>query len=344
VAASETFSSAAKPDYLVSVTAILRNDEAIVEQFAREIVGLLNEHYRYFELVLIDNHCEDETPAAAARLATELPGMRIVRLSRPCSLEVALGAGLEHAIGDYVVALDCRSDPASIVVPIVASLVSGLDVVVGQTEGSGTGILRGALSRFGRRLTSAILHIETVPNTGICHGFTRRALNSITRIQSKSRFILYDSRAVGYRHQALRYRRQLRPGARNRPEPFLAAVGGRIQMVIAHSLLPLRVASLLGLLASLANLIYLAYIFGVVLFKRRIAEGWLTTSLLNTVMFLAVFLILAVLTEYVGRILEESKNQPSFFVEEEIDSRVSTYDRQRLNVVGEQDANRTDWQ
>ena len=344
MSASETFSSAAKPDYLVSVTAILRNDEAIVEPFAREIVALLHQHYRYFELVLIDNHCDDATAARAARLAGELPGMRIVRLSRPCSLEVALSAGLDHAIGDYVVALDCRSDPASIVVPIVTSLVSGLDVVVGQTEGSGEGILRGALSRFGRRLTSAILHIEAVPNTGICHGFTRRALNSITRIHSKSRFILYDSRAVGYRHQVLRYRRQLRPGARTRPEPFLAAVGGRMQMLIAHSLLPLRLASLLGLSASFGNLVYLAYIFGVVLFKRRIAEGWLTTSLTSTVMFLAVFLILAVLTEYVGRILEESQNQPSFFVEEEIDSRVSSYDRQRLNVVSEQDAKRTDRQ
>jgi polyisoprenyl-phosphate glycosyltransferase len=344
VPASETLSSVAKPDYLVSVTAILRNDEAIVEAFAREIVALLNQHCRYYELVLIDNHCDDGTPAIAARLAGELPGLRIVRLSRPCSLEIALSAALDHAIGDYVVTLDCRSDPASIVVPIVISLVSGHDVVVGQTEGTGPRSVRGTLTRIARRLASAILDIETVPNTGVCHGFTRRALNSITRIRSKSRFILYDSRAVGYRHHVLRYRQQLRPGARNRPEPFLAAVGGWIQMIIAHSLLPLRVASLLGLMASFANLIYLAYIFGVVLFKRKIAEGWLTTSLLNTVMFLAVFLILAILTEYVGRILEESKSQPSFFVEEEIDSRVSSYDRERLNVVSEQDANRTDWQ
>jgi glycosyltransferase involved in cell wall biosynthesis len=335
VPADEPVPTATKPDYLVSVTTILRNDEAIVEEFAREMLALLSERYRYFELVLLDNHCDDETPARMAHLATELPGIRIVRLSRPCSLEVALSAALDHAIGDYVVALDCRGDPAAVVAPMVARLVAGADVLVGQLEVSNKGFLRRKLSRASRRLTSAVLHIETIPDTGICHGFTRRALNAITRIRSKSRFILYDSRAVGYRHQVFRYRQQFRAGAQTRPEPFLAAAGGRIQLIIAHSLLPLRVATLLGLLASFANLAYLMYIFGVVLFKRRIAEGWLTTSLLSTVMFLAVFLILAVLTEYVGRILEESKNQPSFFVEEEISSSVSSYDKARLNVVPE---------
>jgi glycosyltransferase involved in cell wall biosynthesis len=302
VSADDLVSNATKPDYLVSVAAILR---------------------------------DDETPARVVQLTAELPGIRLVRLSRRHSLEVALSAALDHAIGDYVVALDCRADPASIVAPIVARLAAGADVVIGQPEVSCEKGLRLKLSRAGQRLTSAILHIDTVPDTGLCHGFTRRALNSITRIHSKSRFILYDCRAVGFRHQVFRYRQQLRTDAHAGPEPFLAAVGARIQMIVAHSLLPLRVASLLGLLASCANLAYLVYILGVVIFKRRIAEGWLTTSLMSTVMFLGVFLILAILSEYVGRILEESKNQPSFFVEEEISSRVSSYDRARLNVVPE---------
>jgi dolichol-phosphate mannosyltransferase len=104
-------------------------------------------------------------------------------------------------------------------------------------------------------------------------------------------------------------------------------------MVIAHSLLPLRIATLLGVAASFLNLLYLGYILAVVIVKQRIAEGWLTTSLSHTVMFLVLFLILAVLAEYIGRTLEEAKDQPLYFIERESSSAVSCYDKSRLNIV-----------
>jgi hypothetical protein len=193
--------------------------------------------------------------------------------------------------------------------------------------------MRRKLSAFSRRMAGYALHAQLDPNTRYCFGFSRRALNSLTRIRSKSRFILYDSRLVGYRRVLMAYDRQLRPGARRDEEPLFNAVGGRIQMIISHSLLPLRAATMLGLIASFLNLLYLGYIFAVILIKKKIAEGWLTTSLSHTIMFLFLFLILSILAEYIGQILRETKDQPSYFVEQETVSAVSCYDRGRLNIV-----------
>lgn len=324
-----------KPDYVVSVASILHNDEAVVDQFTREVTAVLAEKFRYFELVLLDNHSNDGTTAHFATLLSELPGIRVIRLSRNRKLEVALSALLDHCIGDYVITLDCRSDPPDLIPKIEAMLVGGVDVLIGQRPDEQSGWARRLLSRAGRRLTASLLEVEAVDNTGICHGFTRRALNSITKIRSKSRYILYDSLAIGYRHAVLPYVQDRRPGARTSSDPFFGALSGRVQMIIAHSLFPLRLAGVLGVAGSLANIVYLVYIFGVALFKRRIVEGWITSSLLNTTMFFTLFVILAILSEYMGRILEESKDQPAYFVESEMGSSVSTYDQHRLNVVSD---------
>jgi glycosyltransferase involved in cell wall biosynthesis len=328
--------SANKPDYLISVASILHNDEAIVEHFVREVIAQLRRTFRYFELVLIDNRSTDETSVRLTSLLSELPGIRVVRLSRERKREIALSALLDHCIGDFVITLDCRSDPVDLIPKISDMLVAGCDVVIGQNRSTHSSWLRGVLSGFSRWLAGSILEIDTVRKTGLCHGFTRRALNSITRIRSKSRFILYDSMVIGYRREVLLYLQEVRPGARMEVEPLFESLNGYVQMVVAHSLFPLRLAGLLGVFASLANLGYLLYIFAIALFKRRIAEGWLTTSLLNTSMFFTLFVILTILSEYLGRILDESKDLPTYFVESESSSAVSTYDQRRLNVVTEQ--------
>jgi hypothetical protein len=193
--------------------------------------------------------------------------------------------------------------------------------------------MRRQLSALSRKLAGYALRAQIDRDTGSCFGFSRRALNAITRLKSKSRFILYDSRVVGYRRVLFEYDPAVRPGARTDEESWIDAFVGRMQMVVANSLLPLRLATFLGLCASVLNLLYLGYILAVVFFKQQVAEGWLTTSLTHTVMFLFLFVILSILAEYIGQILQESKDQPLYFVEQENASAVSSYDRTRLNVV-----------
>jgi glycosyltransferase involved in cell wall biosynthesis len=321
------------PNYIVSLCAVVENDIEIIADFLREAVASLSGICRYFELVIVDNHSTDGSNERIHSLTTELPNIRLIRLSRVHSREIAFSAALDHCIGDYIVTLDLRQDPLALIDEIVQRILDGADVVAGFCRQQHRSWLRRKLSAMSRKMAGYAVHARLDPNTRYCFGFSRRALNSLTRIRSKSRFILYDSRLVGYRLVLMEYDRRIRPGAQYGEEPLLSAVGSRLQMIISHSLLPLRAATLLGLAACLMNLLYIGYIFAVVLIKKKIAEGWLTTSLSHTVMFLFLFLILSVLAEYIGQILQETKDQPSYFVEQETVSSVSCYDRSHLNIV-----------
>jgi len=104
-------------------------------------------------------------------------------------------------------------------------------------------------------------------------------------------------------------------------------------MITANSAIPLRLAALVGLFASFLNLLYFGYIFIVTLVNERLVEGWLTSSVMNTTMFFFVFLILTVLSEYIAHILEETRDQPLYFIKYETSSTTSIYTDEKLNVV-----------
>jgi dolichol-phosphate mannosyltransferase len=143
---------------------------------------------------------------------------------------------------------------------------------------------------------------------------------------------------VGFRQLQIPYHRVFRHGSGPRRVSVRVAVMRALDLVISESAAPLRFVAALGIVACLLNLLYLVYILAVTLIKRRLAEGWLTTSVTQTVMFLLLFFILAVLAEYVARILDETKDRPLYFVEYEMKSSVTapvigTREPERLNVV-----------
>jgi hypothetical protein len=76
-------------------------------------------------------------------------------------------------------------------------------------------------------------------------------------------------------------------------------------------------------------------VFLINLFKRDVAAGWTTLSLQNAGMFFLLFLILAVVTEYVGRILNETRERPLYYIAEEANSSVLIAGRDRRNVVAD---------
>jgi len=102
--------------------------------------------------------------------------------------------------------------------------------------------------------------------------------------------------------------------------------------VISNSFRPLRSSSLVGLLASFISLAYFIYIIVIATFKENIVEGWLTTNVIMTLMFLMQFFVITILSEYVARILDETRDEPLYFIEEESTSKTTTFQQITDNI------------
>jgi len=322
-------------DTLVSAAAVLPDDESQMEPFIEATLDVLKKHFAYYELLLVDNGLQTEVHARIQDLQSRLPNVRLLRLSRRYDLEVALAAALDHCIGDYMVILDAVQHPPELIPQLVEAAAAGCDSVTALPAGHRENFLDRIAVRPAYTLASRILGFPMEPSDSYYRVFSRRLVNSIVRIRSKKRYLSHLNAAVGLRHGVVSYETQVP----QRPEPAFRRLMRHLTTVtsilVSNSGVPLRIASGLGLLACFANFLYLGYILVVTMVKSRLAEGWLTTSLTQTSMFLALFLIMTILSEYIGRILDETKEQPLYFVECETNSTVSEMNRERLNVVHE---------
>jgi dolichol-phosphate mannosyltransferase len=85
--------------------------------------------------------------------------------------------------------------------------------------------------------------------------------------------------------------------------------------IFSFSVLPLQLATYLGLGVSLISFLYLAYAVWLKLFTTRVVQGW--ASVIVAVLFVGgVQLVsLGIIGEYIGRIYEEVKQRPLYLVD-----------------------------
>jgi glycosyltransferase involved in cell wall biosynthesis len=324
-------------DRLITVASVLCNDRSTVERFVKELTEVLSGAFQYYEIVLVDNGSTDGTSEIVIGMQEQIPNLRLIRLSRQYPDEIALCAGLENGIGDFVVLMDSQTDPVNMVLPLVERAFLGSHVVIGQRSGQDdTPLLRRILRKPFYSLASKILGVHLDPMASQFRVLSRQAVNSITRVRNKNRSLRYLNAFIGFEPAYVPYQ-QIKPNGSSRQTTQLKSALIAIDMIVSNSAAPLRFASALALLGSVLNLVYFGYILLVSIIKNKVAEGWITTNVSHTSMFFLLFIVLTILTEYIARIREETQDRPLYFVDFETHSNSISFDPQatkdRLNVV-----------
>ncbi len=322
-----------KSDTLVSVVVPIRDDSAILLEFVNEVLESLRTHYGHYEIILVDNASTDNSARVAQELLEEHACLRLIRLARHYSRDLAVTAGLDAAIGDYVVVMRPRSDPPAEIPAMVLLAVEDDGIVLGTAESDPRlGPLARACRAFFFRLARIVIRNAPPANaTGFCV-FSRSAVNAITRVKLVSRHLNYLSCAVGCNMKCHPYQPITRLSG-TEPRPLREAISEGISILISHSSIPLRLVSQIGVLAASLNLLYVLYVVVVNLVKREVAEGWTTLSLQIAVMFFFVFLNLTILAEYIAHIAQESQDRPLYHIREDRSSAVRISDPERRNVA-----------
>jgi glycosyltransferase involved in cell wall biosynthesis len=302
-------------DAIVSVVGYLRDDADVLAELVQGTITVLSRSFANFELVLVDDHSTDATPRIIDDLLNRHPGTRYVRLARHCGEEVAVTAGLEAAVGDYVVVMRARFDPPEEIPEMVRlAAVHGGTVLGTTTAAPRRGLLFRLLRGLFYKAVNGLLRARMpADSTGLC-AMTRAVVNTIIRTRSKRRHLRMLACTIGYPVTCHKYRP--RKGALDRdPRSLREAVKEALSLLVASSKTPLRLVTSLGIVAGSCNLLYVLYVIGIYLFKKEVAPGWVTLSLQIAAMFFFVFLILTTLAEYVAQVLEESQDNPLYHVE-----------------------------
>jgi polyisoprenyl-phosphate glycosyltransferase len=323
----------AKADVFVSVVAICRDAAGSIPGFVDELTAILDAEYTNFEIILLDNGSVDETGNVVRALLKEARCVRYLQLSRPLADETALTAGLDAAIGDFVVTMTPDYDPPGEIPAMVELCRAGGEVVVGVEDPPPVhDFLYRTLRRIFLRLTRALVRFEPVTGLTSFRCLSRAAVNALTRVRARRRFFSVVVADIGLRPVKHKFKPVVSSGNERRPS-VVKAVRMGLSVLVHYSVAPLRLVSLLGLFGSLFSLAYSFYVVAVYLLKQDVMAGWTTLSLQVSGLFFLVFVMLTLIGEYLGRLMEEMVDRPLYHLREEHSSAVMLTDLARRNVI-----------
>lgn len=315
---------------LVSVILITHNDAEIIDESVSRIASILSK-YDFFEIIAVDNGSSDATLDVLQSVQKKIPQLRITCLSRQYDIPTALTAGFDGCVGDFVVALNIYLDDPTTIEPIIEQLKTN-DIVLSvnshpdyNRQNKGVYITK--------KLLDYILRKNIPPDPGIyLSGFSRNAITSMTRVRRENRYQEYLSKLIGFRKAT--YTHSTPPPYKQKfcPVTLIGYIWHVLDASISNSFKPLRLVTVLGFIASFLNLSFLLYVFIVTHIKKNVAEGWITTSVMMGSMFFVLFVILTVISEYILRILQETRNEPLYFITREIDSISLSNEQGKLNI------------
>ena len=321
-------------DVFVSVIAPVHEPGATLAPFVAEVVRVLAGAFRHYELIIVDDGSQRIARAEWEGLLAEHDGVRVLHLSREFGEEQAIAAGLDSAIGDFVVTMSPGADPPALIPDLVQRARVGADVVLGvRTDRAGDPLwLRagaGAFYWYARR----VMRLELPAHATHFRCLSRQALNALNKLRETGSRLRVFSTYIGYASAAFPYV-PVGQTRRSRSRLPVEAVSVALAMVLDNSAHPLRITSLLGVLAAMLNLAYAAYVLAIYAVKDNVMPGWVTMSLTNATQFFILSIILAVLCEYVGRLPKQFASAPGYYVREERSSAVLLRE-ERHNVVSE---------
>ena len=272
-----------------------------------------------FEVLYIDDGSRDGTFALLQGFQAAEPRVRVLALSRNFGHQVAVSAGLEHAAGHAVVVMDADlQDPPEVIPRMLELWRDGVDVAYGmRRKRHGESVFKRWSAGLFYRLMATLSDTSISLDTGDFCLMDRRVVNAFLAMPERDRFIRGMVAWTGFRQEPVMYERQARVAGET-SYTMKKMVSLAICGIFSFSIVPLRVATWVGLMASGLSLVGIVYALVVRLFTEEWVRGW--ALLLIGVMFLGgvQLTVLGIFGEYLGRIYREVKGRPLYLVRERL--------------------------
>ena len=303
-------SSTGRPELSVIIP-VFNEAENLPTLHGRLTRALVNLGMEY-EIVLVDDGSQDQSPDILRRMEAEDQRIVIVEFARNFGHQVAISAGLEQSRGQVVCIMDADlQDPPEVLHTFLAKWREGWEVVYAiRTERKEWWGKRLAYAGF-YRLLQRVANIDIPLDAGDFCVMDRRVVDLLVRMPERNRFVRGIRSWVGFKQIGVPYERHARhagaPKYTFRKLLYLALDG-----LISFSHMPLRIITLLGFSVS-----FLSFLVALFYLVKKFTLGTGVpgfTTLVVYIFFLSgiQLMTIGVIGEYIGRISDEVKRRPLY--------------------------------
>jgi polyisoprenyl-phosphate glycosyltransferase len=270
-----------------------------------------------YEVIFVNDGSTDASLMLLRDLHAQDEHVKFVSLSRNFGHQAAITAGLDHSSGNAVMVMDADlQDPPEVIPELIAKWREGFEVVVAVRESrrGETAFKRGTAALF-YRLLQKLTSTEVYLDAADFRLMSRKAVNALNTLRERNRFMRGLASWVGFRQTCVTFTRDVRHAGETK-YPLRKMLRFALDGITSFSFFPLQLATYLGFGVSFISLVYVVYAIGLKLFTDELVPGW--ASVIVAILFVGgvQLITVGIIGEYVGRIYEEVKQRPLYFVDE----------------------------
>jgi len=273
------------------------------------------------ELLFIDDGSKDKSLEILRELSGQDAALKIISFSRNFGHQIAITAGIDLAIGDYVVVIDADlQDPPELIEDMYRLALTGFDVVYGKrrSRAGETAFKRVTAAAF-YRILNYMCEIDIPTDTGDFRLMSRKVVDAFKHLRERHRFVRGLVPWIGFKSTPLEYDRAERFAGETK-YPFKKMLAFAVNAILSFSSKPLALAVRVGFATIVLGLAGGCFMLYLKLFTDIPVLG-LTSILLSIVFFSGVqILLIGIVGEYIARIFEEVKGRPLYIVAEKINA------------------------
>jgi dolichol-phosphate mannosyltransferase len=268
----------------------------------------------HYEIIYVNDGSKDNSLPIIMGLSEENASVKYIDFSRNFGHQIAISAGLEHAVGERIVIMDGDGqDPPELIPALLTKSKEGFEVVYAKRKKrKGESFLKKLTAKLFYRFLANITQIEIPLDTGDFRLIHRKVQKVLLNMPEQHKYLRGQIAWIGFNSTFVEYDREERMGG-NTKFTYGKMMRFATDGISGFSNWPLKVATMLGFAVS--GIAFMLIVYSLYQKFYGFTEvGW--TSLHISVLFLGGVQLLGIgiLGEYLGRVSENVKNRPTYIV------------------------------
>ena len=268
------------------------------------------------EIVCVDDGSKDGSYKALLELREKDDRFKVVKLSRNFGSHTAILAGFAHATGDCMtmVAADLQ-EPLEIIIEMYEKWKQGKKVVIAVRKDREDGFFQKLFSNTYYSLMQKYA-LKDMPSGGFdCFFIDKKVRDVLVSMNEKNSSIVGQVLWAGFEMDKIYYVRKKREIGESK-WTLSKKIKLFIDSFMAFSYVPIRFISTLGIFISIVGFILAVFLIVNKFMFNVPVQGW-TTMMITLLMLSGIqMLTLGVIGEYLWRNFDESRERPTYKVEE----------------------------
>lgn len=299
---------------MISIVTPVYNEEDNVGFFHEEITKVMKTTGMDYELIYVNDGSKDRTDELIRELAEKDSHVRAITFARNFGHQTAITCGMDFARGDAVITMDGdMQHPPELIPLLLEKWLDGYDIVQTiRTSTEDSGFIKKITSAGYYKVINSISKTPVTPGGSDFRLMNRKSLDVFLRFREHARFIRGIVGGLGFKQTTIKFEAPARHAgvskfSMNKMLHF--AMDG----ILTNSTTPLRAAFYAGGVSGVIGILLILHVLYSYLVGNTV-PGWATMTILIAFFGSANLVGLGIIGEYIGRIYEETKDRPLYWI------------------------------